>query len=113
MFTYYKLEKMWNFEFTEFNSENFNIPDNMKNQRFSRRIGINQMMFDMGFEEKYFYDHKRISSYIEELDSIFSLVMVAERMDESLILLKNLLCWTIDDIIVFKVHIEQLTALCY
>ena len=32
-------------------------------------------------------------SQIEEMEETFDLVMVAERWDESMVLLKNLLCW--------------------
>lgn len=103
MFQYYKLHKKWKVNFTNFNDEKFIIPKKAMADRFAKRIGINQMMFDMGFEPQYFYDDKRIAQYIQKLDSIFSLVMVSERMDESLILLKNLLCWDYEDMVVFKV----------
>lgn len=43
-----------------------------------------------------------IDAKIAELDSIFDLVMLQEFLDESLILLKNLLCWTTEDIITLK-----------
>lgn len=36
------------------------------------------------------------------MDSVFHLVLVAERMEESLILLKELLCWDLKDVVVFK-----------
>ena len=96
---------MWKVDFNSFNNETFQIPDKIKKQRFAKRIGINQMMFDMGFDPDHFYDEKGIAQYISKLDSIFSLVMMSERMEESLILLKNLLCWDYEDVVVFKVCI--------
>lgn len=107
MYQYYKLHRMWKVNFTSFNNESFYIPDKIAKQRFAKRIGINQMMFDMGFEPEYFYDDQQITQYIDKLDSIFSLVMMSERMEESLILLKNLLCWDYEDVVVFKVSITR------
>ena len=37
--------------------------------------------------------HNPDLSKIEEMEETFDLVMVAERWDESMVLLKNLLCW--------------------
>lgn len=40
-----------------------------------------------------------VQKYIEHLEKQFSLVMIVEYMNESLILLKRLMCWTFQDII--------------
>ena len=39
------------------------------------------------------HHHKPDLSKIEEMEETFDLVMVAERWDESMVLLKQLLCW--------------------
>ena len=101
LFDYHELFKTWSFDFDAFNNESAVIPS--LQTRRAGRFGINQMMFDLGFDDKLFNDEKAVQQYIERLDSIFNLVMINERMDESLILLKRLLCWTTDDIITFKV----------
>ncbi|XP_077862200.1 galactose-3-O-sulfotransferase 3-like, partial [Saccoglossus kowalevskii] len=36
---------------------------------------------------------------LKELDNEFDLVMITEYMDESLVLLKKMMCWTFDDVI--------------
>jgi len=104
MYQYYRLYKMWKIDFANFNDDTVLIPDKLMKQRFAKRIGINQMMFDLGFEPENFYNEQKIAQYIKKLDSIFSLVMVSERMEESLILLKNLLCWDYEDVVVFKMN---------
>lgn len=105
MFHYYDLNKTWNIDFNLFNNKNNQIPKRISEKRFVGKIGINQMMFDNGFQMQYFNNTDKIKNYIHKLDSIYSLVMVAERMDESLILLKHLLCWDFDDIVAFKVKL--------
>lgn len=72
------------------------------NKRFLGKFGRNQMAFDLGFNSKYFEEEIYIENFIRHIDSIFHLVLVAERMDESLILLKERLCWTFQDIVAFR-----------
>ncbi|OTF77476.1 galactosylceramide sulfotransferase-like protein [Euroglyphus maynei] len=104
MFHYYKLDKLWSITFDQFNRAKSLIPRRVKERRLVGKIGINQMMFDMGMAPKDFENDDKIRQFIQRLDSVFSLVMVAERMEESLILLKRLLCWNFDDVVVFKVN---------
>ena len=64
----------------------------------------NPMMFDLGFSQKYFQNYTAVTEYINFLNKEFDLVMIMEYYDESLILLKRLLCWEIDDILHVKVN---------
>ncbi|KAJ8025320.1 Galactose-3-O-sulfotransferase 3 [Holothuria leucospilota] len=59
---------------------------------------LNPNLFDLGLDKKFLNDRQSISEQIEKLDKDFTLVMVTEYFDESLILLKDLLCWSIDDV---------------
>lgn len=103
MFDYYKLKNFWNFTLDKFNEPNFEMPKRVLTDRYVGKIGWNQMMFDLGMNVEDFVRPEIVERYIEKLDSTFNLVMAAERMDESLILLKHLLCWKTDDLVVFKV----------
>jgi len=76
--------------------------------RIASRYGRNQMSFDLGFDAEYFDNLTMIKNFIETIDSQFHLVMITERMEESLIHLQNLLCWTIDDMIVFRHNVRNL-----
>ncbi|KAJ6217974.1 hypothetical protein RDWZM_009131 [Blomia tropicalis] len=109
MFQYYRLQKHWNFNFSDIGNETFTFPKFLKTRRFARRIGVNQMMYDMGFDSKDFDNQEQITQYIQQLDSIFSLVMVSERMDESLILLKDLLCWDYEDVVAFRLNARNVS----
>ncbi len=63
-------------------------------------VGRNSMLFDLGLDARYMEgtNHK-VTNYIQMLDRKFDLVIIAEYFAESLILLKDLLCWTMDDIV--------------
>ncbi|KAI1307275.1 Galactosylceramide sulfotransferase [Halotydeus destructor] len=72
------------------------------NKRYAGKFGRNQMIFDLGFSSYHFDQGDIVSDFIKYIDSIFNLVMITERMDESLILLKELMCWSLEDVVVFK-----------
>ena len=69
-----------------------------------RRNIRNPMMFDLGLSQKYFQNYTAVTEYINFLNKEFDLVMIMDYFDESLILLKRLLCWEIDDILNVKVN---------
>lgn len=62
------------------------------------------MFFDLGLEPKDFENDFKISEIIKRLDSEFHLVMMMEQFDESLVLLKRLLCWDLNDMLYFKLN---------
>eukprot|EP00795_Rhopilema_esculentum_P002149 gene2149-17736_t len=62
----------------------------------------NGMFYDLGLESKDFDNRHRIREAISQLDGEFDLVMMKEHFDESLILLKRLACWDIDDLVYFN-----------
>jgi hypothetical protein len=57
------------------------------------------MAWDMGISPKIFDDETAVKKEIERLDREFDLVMVANKMDESLILLKHLLNWPLQNVL--------------
>lgn len=68
-----------------------------------KRVGLNQMSFDLGFNGP-FDSEQAVAKFIGEIASAFDLVMLAERLDESLILLKHLLCWNTTDMVALKLN---------
>ena len=48
-----------------------------------------------------------VENKIAEMEDTFSLVMIAERWDESVILLKDLLCWEFRDVVNFKLNARK------
>ncbi|XP_072227773.1 galactosylceramide sulfotransferase [Leuresthes tenuis] len=64
----------------------------------------NLLFFDFGFENNLEADDPRVMRGIHYLSKRFDLVLIAEYFEESLILLKNLLCWTMEDILYFKLN---------
>ncbi|XP_031564558.1 galactosylceramide sulfotransferase-like [Actinia tenebrosa] len=67
----------------------------------------NPMMFDLGLDFRYFQNQSAIDNYLNFLDKEFDLVMIMEHFDESLILLKRLMCWSFEEILYFKLNERQ------
>ena len=69
--------------------------------------GIHQMFLDLGYDSFKNINDTMILRELEKLDKQFDLIMLAERMDESLILLKNLMCWTIEDVAYVSINFRK------
>lgn len=67
--------------------------------RLGGKFGKNQMLFDYGYPDNMSVPELRAA--IDSLDKRFDLVMVSEFMDESLVLLRHLLCWSLHDVVYF------------
>uniref|UniRef100_A0A3B4V5L3 Galactose-3-O-sulfotransferase 1 n=1 Tax=Seriola dumerili TaxID=41447 RepID=A0A3B4V5L3_SERDU len=67
----------------------------------------NLLFFDLGFDNNVEADDSRVMRDIHNLSKHFDLVLIAEYFEESLILLKDTLCWTMEDIIYFKLNARK------
>ncbi|RXM31466.1 hypothetical protein EOD39_6970 [Acipenser ruthenus] len=63
----------------------------------------NLLMFDFGFNnnEK---DERHLNLSITLIAKNFNLILISAYFDESMILLKNTLCWSLDDVVSFKLN---------
>ena len=61
-------------------------------------FGMNQQLYDLGIQSNRITSEKGIQSAIERIDATFDLVMIAEQMQESLVLLADLLCIPLEDV---------------
>lgn len=70
---------------------------------FACRLGYNGQLFDLGMTFKSDMKSKTaIERKIIEVEEDFDLVLIAEYFDESLLLLRKMMCWTFDDIVYIK-----------
>ncbi|XP_040283697.1 galactose-3-O-sulfotransferase 4-like [Bufo bufo] len=64
----------------------------------------NPMTFDLGFDHNGPVSLKHFKLLWRAVDTIFDLVLIAEYFDESLVLLKDALCWNLDDVLSFPLN---------
>ena len=70
----------------------------LNKRKFENRFGRNQISWDLGISPDIFDDPRLMGEKIQELEQQFDLVLITERLEESLILLRYLLCWPINNI---------------
>jgi galactosylceramide sulfotransferase len=51
------------------------------------------MLWDAGLPARSMNNATAVRAKIQEMEDTFQLVMLAERFDESMVLMKDLLCW--------------------
>lgn len=67
----------------------------------------NLLTFDLGYDNEVNVGDALVQNMLEELDKRFHLVMMLEYFDESLLLLRELMCWEMDDILYFKLNARK------
>ncbi|VDI44312.1 galactose-3-O-sulfotransferase 3 [Mytilus galloprovincialis] len=66
----------------------------------------NKMSFDFGLNRGDFDKDIAITQFISDLDKDFTLIIILEYLDESLVLLKRLLCWEMHDILYLPTNVR-------
>jgi len=63
--------------------------------------------YSLGMPIEYMQDDVEIDKYIVKIEKEFDLFMITERMDESLILFRYLMCWQPEDIVAFDHYVRS------
>ncbi|XP_060739543.1 galactosylceramide sulfotransferase isoform X1 [Tachysurus vachellii] len=67
----------------------------------------NLLFFDFGQDNNLSLDDPRVEEGIRAISRRFDLVMLVEHFEESLILLKDALCWDMEDLLFFKLNARK------
>lgn len=65
-------------------------------------LARNPMMFDFGLDYQFYQNATAVKKYIAFLEEEFDLVMIMEYFEESMVLMKRLLCWEFEDLLHIK-----------
>ncbi|ESP02828.1 hypothetical protein LOTGIDRAFT_84047, partial [Lottia gigantea] len=93
-FYYFNIQKVTNITSTNPISEYLNNIDKYEIKYKSN----NAKFLDLSL------DHKAVDKFIDQIDSDFELVLIMDYYDESLVLLKRLLCWKLQDIVYLRTN---------
>ncbi|KAM4678569.1 galactose-3-O-sulfotransferase 4 isoform 2-T2 [Discoglossus pictus] len=72
----------------------------------SNHYARNLLWFDLGFNPDAPFSESIARAGSRAVEGVFKLVLLAEYFDESMILLREALCWEIDDVVSFKLNIR-------
>ncbi|XP_037263133.1 galactose-3-O-sulfotransferase 2-like [Falco rusticolus] len=64
----------------------------------------NLMTFDFGFNPNGEVSAERVQLMIKAIEASFDLVLITEYFDESMVLLKEMLCWDLDSVVFFPLN---------
>ena len=80
-------------------------------KRFPESLHLvrNGMLFDLGLDMKHHDNDTAVKGAIKKIEKDFSLVLMTDHFDESLVLLKREFCWDLDDILYVK-HNQQASS---
>jgi hypothetical protein len=97
MYSFYHFEKKYKNNLTKFISNLSNNSSFRKNvQRYSKKLGINQMSWDLGMAPEDFESTKMINKFIDIIENDFDFIMIFEYLDASLVLFANLMQWPLE-----------------
>lgn len=106
LYYYYKFEKKFNVSFMEFKKDP-NQYSHLLDSRHGSRFGRNQMCFDLGFNENYFFVDSAVDKFIDVIAQDFHLVMISEFMEASLVLLADLMGWPLEQVVYLDNNVRQ------
>ncbi|OCT59449.1 galactose-3-O-sulfotransferase 4 [Xenopus laevis] len=67
----------------------------------------NFQWFDLGLNSDTPFNVSLARAEVREIDRVFHLVLLSEYFDESMVLLKEELCWDLDDVVNFKLNSRE------
>lgn len=71
------------------------------------QLARNVMWFDFGFDHNANDTGDYVDLAINEIGDTFPLILISEYFDESMVLLKDALCWELDDVVSFKLNVRS------
>ncbi|MEE6521407.1 hypothetical protein FKM82_019588 [Ascaphus truei] len=72
----------------------------------SNHYARNLLWFDLGFNPDTQYTESLARAGARAVEMAFGIVLLAEHFDESMVLLREALCWELDDVVSFKLNIR-------
>lgn len=80
----------------------------IQHRRFQDSLNLikNGMFFDLGLRTTDYHKIEVVKDAILDIAEKFTLVLIYESLDESLVLLKRRLCWDLDDVLYLKFHYQ-------
>lgn len=106
LFAYSQLDRLYGMNLTQLISAiEEKRPAAGSSKRLGGLLGRNQLAWDLGVAPADFDNETAVRAQADRLEAQFDLVLVTEMMDESLVLLQDLLCWPVEA--VAHLHLNQ------
>uniref|UniRef100_A0A8C4T228 Galactose-3-O-sulfotransferase 4 n=1 Tax=Erpetoichthys calabaricus TaxID=27687 RepID=A0A8C4T228_ERPCA len=70
-------------------------------------LARNLLWFDFGFDHNANFSLQSAQVGVAEIQQSFHLILLAEYFDQSMVLLRDALCWSLDDIVTFRLNFRS------
>ncbi len=110
LWDYAQLSSMYKVSLEDYALADKSASVNLTDRSKISNLGRNQMLFDFGLPVTKFEDHEAVQEKIEEVDAHFDLILMADRFEESMVLLRNLLCWTYADVTFLRLNVQSIKS---
>ena len=107
MWDYYDFSTVFKMDLETFATNTSNAFKIRTDRKVKKHEGHNMMLADFGLPVGSLDNESAVAAKIAQIEADFDLVMVMEQFDESLVLLKEQLCWDWSDITYFKLNSWQ------
>ncbi|KAG2468062.1 G3ST2 sulfotransferase, partial [Polypterus senegalus] len=106
-YSYYKsvapsFKRSVNFDAFIANPWRYYLPQ-LHNNHYARNL----LWFDFGFNHNANFSLKVAQAGVDEIQQSFHLILLAEYFDQSMVLLRDALCWPLDDIVTFRLNFRS------
>lgn len=95
-------------EFLDHKWTQFQMPKHRTDRRDVTDFSHNNLAFDLGFDNSLTANapdlQERAERDIAAIERDFNLILINEYFDESMVLLKSALCWSLEDVVSFKLN---------
>lgn len=100
IYTFYHFEKKYKTNITGFITNRLLRKSSSTNdaKRYTKKLGLNQMSWDLGMVSNHFENVEMINKHIDMVEKDFDFIMMFEHFDASLVLLANLLQWPLEQV---------------
>ena len=88
---------------------NWNASSVLSAHQITRAVYEFGLAFNLGMPYASLQDDKAIDNHIIKIEKEMDLVMISERMEESLILFRYLMCWQPEDIVAFNQNVRRVS----
>ncbi|CAI6344555.1 unnamed protein product [Macrosiphum euphorbiae] len=97
LYSFYHFDKKYKCNLTQFISDRLSNKSSANQiKRYSNKLGINQMNWDLGMDTDDFENTDKINKHINMIERDFDFVMIFEYLDASLVLFAHLMQWPLE-----------------
>jgi len=84
-----------------------NVSQSLHQHRINQYLGLNQQLFDLGVPAMDLSSQNIVDKRIQELQKELDFVLLADRFDESMVLLASKLCWPLEYVRSLKINARK------